>query len=87
VDFIPPQNRPDLPRIFVRRGFALRLHLGFRPRELSITVQSGRNRKQTKLEPERVARFTPSRGGLLTVFARPAAAGGDASYVARLRVG
>jgi hypothetical protein len=87
VDFIPPQNRPDLPTIFVRRGSALRLHLGFRPRELSITVQSGHNRKQTKLRAEPVARFTPSRSGLLTVFARPATAGGDATYVARLRVG
>jgi hypothetical protein len=82
---IPPASRADLPIISVQRGSALRLHLGFRPRELWIAIQNGGKTSQTKLAPAQVAQFTPSRGGLMTVFAR-SAAGGEAGYVARLRV-
>jgi hypothetical protein len=82
ADFLPPQGRPDLPAISVRRGLPLRLHLGFRPRQLSISV----NGKQTRLAAAQVAQFKPSGSGIVIVSARPAAGGGDASYVARLRV-
>jgi hypothetical protein len=64
----------------------VRLHLGFRPREISITIQSGSSRTRLKIALAPVAGFTATRGGILIVSARSTGAGGSASYVARLRV-
>jgi len=80
VDMIPPAGRPDLPVLHASRGAVVRLHLGFVPRAVTVTV--GR----TKL----VATY--GRNGVVTWRARPGTAdvcvkgsGGSASYLVRLR--
>jgi hypothetical protein len=50
-----------------------------------IAIQNGGKTTETKLAPAQVAHFTPSRGWLVTVFAR-SAGGDEVGYVARLRV-
>jgi hypothetical protein len=85
ADFIPPQSRTDLPVLSVRRGAALRLHLGFVPRRVSVAIGLGTNAFERQLKATRVNVFVPRRPGLLVVSAQ-AAGGGDASYVARVRL-
>jgi hypothetical protein len=85
ADFIPPQNRQDLPVLSVRRGAPLRLHLRFTPSRLSVAIGLGDNAFERRLKSTRVNLFVPPRGGLLFVSAQRTG-GGDASYVARIEV-
>jgi len=80
ADFIPPEMRPELPRITLRRGETVRFHVGFAPRSLTLGVGG----KTFKLAARRVSSWRAVRGGLATLHAR--AASGSASYVARLRL-
>ncbi len=84
VDMIPPQSRPDLPVFRVARGRTVRVHLGFAAKSASVNV-GGRVVRARLAVNRRVLSWSATRGGILTVFARPSA--GDASYVARLRLG
>lgn len=82
VDMIPPETRPGLPVFTVPRGTLMRIHLGFRAKSASISVDKKPIR--VKLDPtKRIISWPASRGGILMVSARAA---GDASYVARLRI-
>ena len=82
VDMIPPQSRPDLPALGVKRGGTVRVHLGFTAKSVSVSLD--KRAVRAKLEAtRRIASWSATRGGVLTVFARAA---GDASYVARLRI-
>jgi hypothetical protein len=82
VDMIPPQSRPGLPAFGVKRGGTVRVHLGFPAKSVSVSLD--RRAIRVKLDAtRRIASWSATRGGVLTVFARTA---GDASYVARLRV-
>jgi hypothetical protein len=82
VDFIPPSMRDDVPRISLRRGQVVRFHLGFTPAEVSATV----GKKTYRLHPRQVAAWrVRGKGGTLLLAAR-AESGGDASYVARIRI-
>jgi len=84
VDMIPPQSRPNLPVFRVTRGRTVRVHLGFAATSASVNV--GTRVVRTRLAAKRrIVSWSATRGGILTVFARPSA--GDASYVARLRLG
>ncbi len=82
VDMIPPQSRPDLPAFSVKRGGTIRVHLGFTARSVSVSLDKRAIR--VKLDAtKRIASWSATRDGMLTVSARAA---GDASYVARLRI-
>ena len=82
VDLIPPQSRPDLPALAVRRGRTVRVHLGFAAKSVGVSLDKTVIR--AKLDAtRRIVSWSATRGGVLTVFARAA---GDASYVARLRI-
>jgi hypothetical protein len=82
VDMIPPQSRPDLPAFGVKRGGTVRVHLGFTAKSVSVSLDKRAIR--VKLDAtRRIASWSATRGGVITVFARTA---GDASYVTRLRV-
>jgi hypothetical protein len=82
IDMIPPQSRPDLPAFAVKRGGTVRVHLGFTARSVGVSIDKRAIR--VKLDAtKRIASWSATRGGVLTVFARTA---GDASYIARLRV-
>ncbi len=81
ADYINPEMREDLPRIAVRRGQTVRFELGFEP--TSLTLQVGV--RSYELTPRQRATWrVRGKGGVLVLFAT--AEGGDASYVARLRV-
>lgn len=83
VDMIPPQSRPNLPAFVVRRGRTIRLHLGFAAKSVSVSIDTRAVRAEVNVT-KRIISWNATRGGVLTVFARAA---GDASYVARLRLG
>jgi hypothetical protein len=84
VDMIPPQTRPDLPLVAVKRGRTVRVHLGFSVRSARVSL-GGRVVRASLDVTRRVVSWQAARGGIVTVFARPEA--GDASYHARLRLG
>ena len=79
---IPPQTRPDLPLFSVKRGRRVRVHLGFTPSKISVSLDSRTVRAKFDAA-KRILSWSATRGGLLNVFAR---AKGDVSYVARLQV-
>lgn len=80
VDFVPPAMRKDIPVLTVKRGTPAKIHLRFAPARLSVSQGT----KTTRLAPARVATWRPG-AGLATIVARPKA-GGDASYVIRIRL-
>ena len=82
VDMIPPQSRPDLPAFAVEPGRTVRVRLGFAAKSVSVSIDKRAVRARLDAT-KRIASWSATRGGLLTVFARAA---GDASYVARLRI-
>ena len=83
VDLIPPETRPGLPTFTVVRGRIMRVHLRFAAK--SATVSIDRRKVATRFNARtKIASWSATRAGILTVFARAVA--GDASYVARLRI-
>jgi hypothetical protein len=69
-----------VPKIRVRRGELVRFHLGFDPREVSVTTFGGSGAsKRLAAVRNPVWRARP---GAFAVFALPKRRGGDASYVA-----
>jgi hypothetical protein len=79
---IPPQSRPDLPTSGVTRGTTIRAHVGFAAKSFTASIDTKPIRAKLDVT-RRVASWSATRSGIVTVFARAA---GDASYVARLRV-
>jgi hypothetical protein len=83
ADLIPPETRPGLPVFTVARGATVRVHLQFTA--TSATASIDRHKVATTFDAkQRILSWSAARTGILTVFAR---ATGDASYVARLRIG
>ncbi len=81
ADYINPEMRKDLPKIVVKRGQVVRFELGFAPKTLSLQVGT----RTYQLKPKQSAAWrVKGKGGVLVLFAT--AEGGDASYVAKLRV-
>ena len=84
ADFTAPEcGAKDTPDVAVADGELVRFHLGFDPKELSLTVGTGRGQAE-RLEAGRVVEWRAHGRGELLLFAT-AARGGDASYVACLR--
>jgi hypothetical protein len=84
VDMIPPQTRPGLPVFTANRATTIRVHLGFAAKQASITI-NGHAVRANLAATKRIISWPAGRAGILTVSTRAIA--GDASYVARLRVG
>lgn len=82
VNMIPPQSRPDLPLFATRRGGRVRVHLGFSPTSIDVSVDKRHVSAQLD-RSRRIVSWRATRGGILTVFAKK---GGDASYVTRLKL-
>ena len=83
VNMIPPNTRPDLPLFTVKRGQAVRAHLGFNAKSAAVSIDT--KLVQARLDTTKhVVSWTPTRSGIVTVSAR--AAVGTASYVTRLSV-
>jgi hypothetical protein len=77
VDYFAPAFRKDLPRIRLKAGERVRIHLGFRPTALRVEV----NGRSYRLRPGASGDWTvKGPGGIARVSAR--GSGGDASYVA-----
>lgn len=84
ADFAAPRcGAEGTPDLEVADGELVRFHLGFDPKELSLTVGTGHGQAE-RLEARRVAEWRAHGRGELLLFAT-AAQGGDASYVACLR--
>jgi hypothetical protein len=84
VDMIPPETMPGLPLLSIKRGATVRVHFGFRPRSVEVAV--GTKTVKARLNAaKRLVSWRASRGGVAVVFTRPTV-GGDASYVARIRL-
>ena len=82
IDMIAPQTRPDLPFFTVKRGGVVRVHLAFVPSSVSVGVD-GRTVVAVLDKARRIVSWKATRGGILNVFTRM---GGDASFVARLKL-
>lgn len=77
ADYLPPTGRDDLPRLVVRRGDRLRLHVAFAPSELVVRrLPAGTS---VRLPATRVTTWRPTAAGIAVVEAR--GPGGSASYV------
>lgn len=84
ADFAAPAcGEIGTPDLEVTDGELIRFHLGFDPKELSITIAS-RHGQAEQLEPGRIVEWRAHGHGELLLFAT-AAGRGDASYVACLR--
>jgi len=83
VDMAPVQERTDLGTLRAVRGHALRLHLGFRPREAHLTVYRGFRFTHYRLQPARVMTWRVRAFGVVVLDVKAPA--GTASYASRLR--
>jgi hypothetical protein len=79
---LPPDSRPDLPTFTVKSTTIVRVHLGFRVKTISVSINKTPVRASLD-GTRRIVSWRATRGGILTVSGRAAS---DASYVARLRV-
>lgn len=78
VDYINPASRTDLPRVRVRRGEVVRIHLGVVPVDVTVSIGS----RPVTAPRSRILEIRVTRPGLLVVTLLHAR--GDASYAARL---
>lgn len=83
VDTIAPEQRTDLPTLVVRHGETVAFHVGFTPRQAQLDL--GESRAVTLAPGRRMTWRVRGRPRTLTLLAYPRG-GGDASYVARVRV-
>jgi len=82
VDFLPPQSRTDLPLVSARAGSQLRFHLRF---AISKLLVSYLDKSTQRLEPSRVASWSPVRSGIVTLSARSASGQEASSWGAKTR--
>jgi hypothetical protein len=85
ADFLPPGGRTDLPTVRVAAGKSIRLHFAFLPGDARITLITAHAGKRFALKASRIVVWKPPASGVAVVEVR--AAGGSASYVARLVLG
>jgi hypothetical protein len=81
ADYLPAAKRRDLPVLTVSRGETITFHLAFTPGSARIWVGAS----SSSVAPARVVKLRVARGGLLMLQAT-AVGGGDATYLARLRL-
>jgi hypothetical protein len=84
VDFIPPQSRPDVPTIAVRRGTRLRFRLGFRPTSVKLLLLGPGPRRTWSLAAARSTSWRAVRAGVFQLNAK--GTGGSAGYAMKLRL-
>lgn len=84
ADYIAPSCDDDrhTPKITVREGEQVTAHLGFAPREVTLTWFPAHG--QQKLEATRSPSWRVDRQGAFSIFTGPMDRSGDASYVACL---
>jgi hypothetical protein len=80
ADFLPPDSRPDLPRIQLAPGTLVRFHLGLRPTSLRLARFGGG--RTWRLARTRVSAWKVAARGIYVLDAHAAA--GSASYVFRI---
>ena len=80
VDFLPPVRRTDLPRVSVRPGQVLAIHLAFVPR--SVLVRNVTTKASYPLAARRDTAWRVRGSGIVLVEVR--AAKGSASYLVRI---
>jgi hypothetical protein len=79
ADMIPPQSRTDLPVLALRPHALVRIHLGFLPRSVHLTLFRGGTFKHYVLAPRRVMSWRAPGGGIASLDV--AAAAGTAAYL------
>ena len=80
ADYTDPFRRTDLPRFGVDKGETVRIHLGFRPTEVYVTI----GKRTVRPEPRRVLEVKVRTSGVLVVHVYGPK--GDAGYVGRFVV-
>ena len=80
VDYLPPNARPDLPRLAVAAGTLVRFHLGFNP--TSVELHRFGTSRMWRLAATRVSAWKVPSRGIYVVAVR--AGPGSASYVFRI---
>ncbi len=83
ADYLPPASRPDVPTIRLARGASIRVHFGFRPTKLSITLL-GAKTTTTAVAPAQVITWRPSEPGVATFSLKGSS--GSASYAVKIRI-
>jgi hypothetical protein len=81
VDFIPPDMRPELPVLKLRRGEVVRFHLGFTPTKLSVQI----GKRSFRLAATEAPTWRVRGKGTVVILSAEAESG-SASYVARVRI-
>lgn len=82
ADYIRPRCGDEhTPTLRLRRGERVRFHVGFAPKEVSLTAG---NQRVYNFKPERIVAWRSTSTGAFSLFIR-AKRGGDASYVACVR--
>lgn len=84
ADYITPTcGEAHVPTLELKKGEQVRLHLGFKPKETSLTYFNG---TESFADPQfAYPKFTVDREGVFSVFAAAGEEGGDASYVGCIR--
>lgn len=84
ADYIAPScdDERHVPRIVVREGEGVTAHLGFEPREVTLTLFPANDQK--RLEVSRNPSWQADRDGAFSLFTSPEDRGGDARNVACL---
>lgn len=84
ADYIAPScdDERHVPKIVVRRGEQVTAHLGFEPREVTLTSFPAHD--QQPLDASREPSWRAEREGAFSLFTGPEDRSGDASYVACL---
>src|SRR5712691_5956673 len=54
VDMVPPAMRKDIPRVAVKRGDAVRVHLSFAPSTAAVVLLRGDRPRTLRLQAKRV---------------------------------
>ena len=80
ADFLPPDSRPDVPRIALAPGALVRFHLGCNPTSVRVSRFGGA--RTWRLSPTRVSAWKAGARGIYVLEVR--AGPGDASYVFRI---
>ena len=82
VDFLPAASRTDLPVVHGQKNQPVRIHFSFLPRDARVTLISAHAGKRFTLKAARVVEWKPATSGVAVIEVH--AAGGSASYAARL---
>jgi hypothetical protein len=88
ADMVGADQRRDVPTLVVRSGETMRFHLAFIAQSVDVYVGQGGHRVLHRSDTRALAWRAPSGRGVRVMMldVRAPAAGGSASYLARVRV-